>query len=382
MEQFFRQFDANYQPHTKIHLSQSAIVHNFYYLQQLYEAEYVIPVLKANAYGHGLSEITQILEEAEIKVPYIAVDSYQEALQVRALSDYDVLVMGAVLPQNFTRIDVKHITYVIQDISALSVLSNQRRTTRIHLEFDTGLNRQGFSASEVKDIIPLLKDNPQIQLDGVMSHFYDSNSNDRSSLDTQVERFDAIVARIKKAGFDPPYIHIAKTTGMSETGSQHTNAIRIGAGLYGLNLLDQNNPIYAQFEPLRPVLRLTSSIIKQRTLNKDEGVGYGHTYRAPQDGTVIGVVPFGYADGLPPELGNSGSIVYRTTELPIVGTVAMNHIAVNLTDVKAGLWKRVEIISSDIESPASLRHRQQTNNIYPLRFLASLSPDIRRVIVD
>ena len=197
LEQFFRQFEASYEALNVIEISRSAFLNNFDLLKKLYKAEYVIPVLKSNAYGHGLENILSILDDRQ--VPYVAVDGYNEALEVRAYSDLDVLVMATVLPENFSKIETRHVAYVIQDMSVLNVLTNIRRSLKIHLEFNTGLNRQGFDASELKDIIQTLKGNPHIELDGVMTQFYDAANTSRDSVDEQTKKFDSIIARLRKA---------------------------------------------------------------------------------------------------------------------------------------------------------------------------------------
>src|SRR5690606_23455373 len=110
LEQFFKQFEASYETLNVIELSRSAMLHNFDLINELYGTEHVIPVLKANAYGHGLEQVVRILEDRQ--VPYIAVDGYHEALQGRAMSDFDVLVMGAIMPENFGKIDFRHMAYV------------------------------------------------------------------------------------------------------------------------------------------------------------------------------------------------------------------------------------------------------------------------------
>lgn len=381
MEQFFRQFEASYEVLNLVEISRSAFLNNFDLLKKIYKAEHVIPVLKSSAYGHGLESILNILQERE--VPYVAVDGYNEALEVKAISDVDVLVMATVLPENFSKIETRHIAYVIQDMSALNVLTNTRRNIKIHLEFNTGMNRQGFDESELKEIIQILKDNPQIELDGLMSHFYDASNPERASLDKQVAEFDDIVARMHKAGFKPPYIHMSKTAGYTKKPSKYANTIRPGSGLYGVNPFfnGKSKALKKKFEGLRPILGLSSHVIKIRELKAGEGVGYGHSFVAKRP-TRVAILPIGYYEGVNRCLGGEATFSYRNQPLQVIGRVDMNHTALDVTSSPIQLWDRVEVISRDPEAPNSVLGWYRDFDLYPNETLARISPSIRRKIID
>ncbi len=379
LEQIFRQFEASYESINTVELSRSAMLHNFDYLKRLYRADHVIPVLKANAYGHGLESVLDILSEREM--PYVAVDGYHEALEVRAVSDFNVLVMGPVLPENFKKVDTRHTAYVIQDMSVLNVLTNLNRHIRIHLEFNTGLNRQGFEPDELKAVFTLLNDNPNIELEGVMTQFYDAANPDLKAVKSQTKVFDDIVAKVKKAGFRPKYIHIAKTSGLNNGTSKYANTIRPGGGLYGINPLGEDHPFFDQLNQLKPVLGLYSRIIKVRSIDKGEGIGYRHSFKAP-DKLTTAVLPIGYAEYVPVTLSGKGCFMHKGQPLGIIGDVCMNHTIVDITGTRAKLWDRVEVISRDISSPNSIRQIWKRFNLYQYELLVRISPEIRRVIVN
>lgn len=379
LEQFFRQFEASFESINHVELSKSALLHNFDLLKKLYRAEHVIPVLKSNAYGHGLEPILKLLDDRD--VPYVAVDSYHEALEVRAISDFDVLIMGPVLPENFSKIETRHMAYVIQDMSVLNVLTNSRHSLKVHLEFNTGLNRQGFEANEVKDVITILKDNPQIELDGVMTQLYDASNPDQKATKDQIKQFDEIVAKIIKAGLEPRYIHLSKTAGLTDATSRYTNAIRPGGGIFGINPLPEKHPFFDQLDQLKPVLGLYSRVIKLRELPADSGVSYGHTYKTSV-ATKTAVIPLGYTEGLPRELSNVGELTYKGESLPIIGTISMNHTIVDASKSRLKLWDRVTVISPNRDAPNSVGRLYKDHGLYHYQTLVGISPDIRRKIVE
>lgn len=378
LEQFFRQFEANFEDINTVELSQSALLHNFDLLKKLYRADFVIPVLKSNAYGHGLDTVLKMLDERE--VPYVAVDSYHEALEVRAISDFNVLVMGPVLPENLNKIDTRHAAYVMQDMSVLNVLTNSRHSLKIHLEFNTGLNRQGFEEAELKDILAIFNDNPQIELDGVMTQLYDAANPDQKATRAQIKLFDLIVEKIKKAGFNPPYIHFAKTNGLADATSRYANTIRPGGGILGINPLPEEHPYFDQLDQLQPVLGLYSRIIKLRQLKAGEGVSYGHTFKAKKPMTMA-VVPLGYAEGIQRDLSNKGVVTHKGKPMQIIGTVGMNHTIIDVGDINPRLWDRVTVISPKRDAPNSIGRLFRDYGLYHYQVLTDISPDIRRKII-
>lgn len=379
LEQFFRQFEASFESINHVELSKSALLNNFDLLKKLYRAEYVIPVLKSNAYGHGLEPILKILDDRD--VPYVAVDSYHEALEVRAISDFDVLIMGPVLPENFSKIETRHMAYVIQDMSVLNVLTNSRHSLKIHLEFNTGLSRQGFEANEVKDVIAILKDNPQIELDGVMTQLYDASNPDQTSTKDQIKQFDDVVSKMIKAGLEPRYIHLSKTAGLTDATSRYANTIRPGGGIFGINPLPEKHPFFDQLDQLKPVLGLYSRVIKLRELPAGSGVSYGHTYKTTAP-TKTAVIPLGYTEGLPRELSNTGKLTYKGENLPIIGVISMNHTIVDATKSRVKLWDRVTVISPNRDAPNSVGRLYKDHDLYHYQTLVGISPDIRRKIIE
>jgi alanine racemase len=213
-----------------------------------------------------------------------------------------------------------------------------------------------------------------------MTQFYDAANADQKATKTQIKQFDDIVGQIIKAGFNPAFVHIAKTNGLTDSTSRYANTIRPGGGLYGINIVPDEHPFFDQLEQLMPVLGLYSRAIKMRQLKPGEGVSYGHTFKAKQD-LMTAVIPIGYAEGVPRLLSNVGVFRYKNSKLPIVGQVAMNHTIVDTSQSKLKLWDRVEVISPDRSKPNSIRQLWKLHELYPYQTLVGISPDIRRKII-
>lgn len=363
----------------KITLSQAALLGNLEFFRRLRPDAAIIPVLKANAYGHGLEPIARTLNRADC--PFLAVDGSFEAARLRRCSRHRILVMGYIRPQNVHLLDTRHCSFVVQDIEGLRAFAALNRPVNIHLELNTGMNRLGLSENELPPYLALLKRFPKLKLEGVMSHLADAdNSKSDSFSQLQYRRFSRLLAEIRQAGFRPAWTHLAQTAGsLSLPGGGH-NAIRLGIGLYGLNPLAENDARYRQLAALKPVLGLTSTIIKVIKLAPGDAVSYGCTFRADRP-MSIGVLPIGYYEGWPRALSNCGSVMLGDQQLRVVGRVCMNHTMVSLEGTEVTAGKTVTVISDDAASPAALDQICRRHELFNYSFVTGLAPSLRRETV-
>jgi alanine racemase len=324
-------FEKDFVTHNRIEVSTSAILHNLGLFQQPSNKQ-VIPVLKGNAYGHGIEQIATILSGQDI--PYVAVDGYFEALRVRKVSKQPVLIMGAIKPENFSHLRYDDFAFVVQDETTIRALAASGKRINVHLECNTGMNRYGVRSSEATMLARLIMSFKNLTLEGIMSHLADSDGNDPVTVDDAVRLFDDTVKEILDLGASPTLIHIAQTAGSLKAKSRYANNIRLGIGLYGINPFSPKHHLHAALKDLRPALQLISTITKTIDLQKGESVSYNYTYTAPKQ-MQIGVLPLGYYEGLNRTLSNTGSVRYETNDLPIVGRICMNHTMIDLGDTKA-----------------------------------------------
>ncbi len=362
-----------------IELSKNNVLSNVDLVQNLHPDFGMMPVLKGNAYGHGLTQMATILNQADCA--FVAVDGYFEAAKIRDITRHHILVLGYIKPENFSLLDTKKCSFVVQDIEALRAFGRLGKPVKIHLELNTGMNRLGLSESELLPYLETFKDFPNLHLEAVMTHLADAdNPADSSFTENQVKQFDQLVKKIRGEGWAPKYIHIAHTAGSAKATSKYANALRLGIGLYGLNPLRTSDNHYQELVGLSPVLELKSTVIKIVHLKTGDKVSYGGTFTAPQ-AMDIGVLPLGYYEGVPRELSNTGSVSFDGQQLPIVGRVCMNHTMIDLrgADIKVG--DEVTIISQDRSQPNSIDRLCAEHNLFNYSFATNLSSTIRRVII-
>jgi alanine racemase len=371
--------DTGYRPLNRIEVSRSRCLRNIGLLQTQHENHEIIPVLKGNAYGHGLRQMGEILNGATCKL--VAVDGYFEAAQLRDISRHHLLVMGYILPQNVHLLDLKRCSFVVQDIAGLKAFGALKRPVKIHMELNTGMNRLGLQLEEVPDYLAELKKHPQLHLEGVMTHLADAdNERDDGFTKAQVEVFDRQVSRIIAAGFNPQYIHIAQTAGSTKVASRYANAIRLGIGLYGVNPLGAKDSRRGVLRELNPVMDLKSTIIKVLDLEKGERVSYNGTFKAPR-AMKIGVLPLGFYEGIPRALSNKGCALDGAQKLPIVGRVCMNHTMIDLGTSNLKVGDEVTLISRETAAANSVEMLEKTFGLFAYELLTGLAEGVKRTIV-
>lgn len=368
-----------YKTLNRVELSRGAMLHNVQLLQAQHPNYSIIPVLKSNAYGHGLREVAEILNDADCDL--LAVDGYFEAARIRHITRHRILVLGYILPTNVRLLDTKRCSFVVQDIAGLEAFGRLNRRVRIHLELNTGMNRLGLQPEELSDYLATLRRFPKLELEGIMTHLADAdNEVDDSFTRQQVAAFDTQVAAILSQGFKPKYIHIAQTAGSTKAQSQYANAMRLGIGLYGVSPLGVRDAHAADLTGLRPVMELKSTIIKIIDLKKGDRVSYNGIFTAPKT-MKIGVLPLGYYEGVPRALSNVGMVTHQGKALPIAGRVCMNHTMVDLGNANIRVGDEVVVMSSDPQAPNSVADMSKQHSLFSYGILTAISSSIRRVIV-
>ncbi len=372
-------FEKPFVVHNNVLISRAAVLNNFDVFAKLSPGGMVIPVLKSNAYGHGLEEVATILKERAS--PYLAVDGYFEALRIRAVSRQPVLVMGAIAPENFERMTFGNDAFVVGDERTVEALGQTGRRVRVHVELETGMRRYGVAMDDLAGLLAAIKRYPRLELEGVMSHLADAdNPRDDSYTMMQAERFDHGVEQVLAAGFAPKYVHLAQSAGSVKAHSKYANAVRVGIAMYGVSPFIAGDPAAGELSTLRPVLELRSTITKILDINEGETVSYGGTFMA-QRKSRIGVLPLGYFEGVPRVFSNAGQVKWGNDYAPIVGRVCMNHTMIDVTDLGAEVGDEVVVIGADRGEAVSVESVCARHDLFSYELMVRLQGSLRRRIV-
>jgi alanine racemase len=287
-------------------------------------------VVKANAYGHGIVRVARALDD---RVARFCVYELAEAVALRdAGIKAPILVMGPVEPGD---LDTAHacdaqITLWDADAYARRVASVARRRKKpfsVHVKIESGVTRLGLAPAEAAGAFEQYARTPEIAVDGAFSHLAAAEELDSDFTLVQLARYKEA---IKTA---PPLTqHIAASAAALLWPQTRLDLVRVGIALYGLWPSPETRARLGDAVPLRPALRWTSELVAVRDVEPETSIGYGRTYRTTATAR-IGVLPIGYAEGIPRAVSNRGAVLVRGKRCPIVGRVCMNMTMIDVTGV-------------------------------------------------
>ena len=370
-----KKFRRTYRTLNTVFVSQEALRNNYNLYKTLLPGIHVCPVLKSNAYGHGIQEVAKIISKENPS--FLVVDSLYEAYEIEKTKvKIPILVMGYTHPENLLKKKLPfHFTAC--DLETAAVLAKMKVGT--HIEIDTGMRRMGFSMDELANALKSMK-KMDLKLVGVFTHLADADNADTSYTDSQCKKFQQALAMIHEAGFNPEWIHVGNSAGSLKTKMPELNMIRLGISLYGISPLDETDSDIKNMENLKPALTLESTLIATRSLKRGDKVSYGCTFEAPHD-MKIGVIPFGYYEGMPRDLSNKGCVVIARKICPIVGRVCMNHTMIDLTKSTAKIGDTVIVYGGDRSKPNSFYQLAKKSGTISYELMVRLAASIRRIVL-
>jgi alanine racemase len=337
-----------------LQISLPALRHNAALLRDLVGIGRAAFVLKGNAYGHGLVPAARAVEPFATR---LCVYTVEEALALRdAGIGAPLLVLGPVPSGALDDALAANIELALWNRSEFarricSAAANQRRPAAVHIKVNTDLNRLGFEPHALPHAVDELLRFPEIAIAGIFSHLASAEELDSPYTMRQLAAFERALARVapRLEGQVPaPVRHIAASAAAMLWPQTRLDMVRFGIALYGLNPSPQTREAMAGSPlDLRPALSYYSQLVAERTIAAGASVGYGGSFHAPRE-MRIGVVPAGYADGVPRALSNRGAFLVDGARCPIVGRVAMNMAEIDLTLApRAHVGSSVTLIGRD-----------------------------------
>lgn len=313
-------------------LSKDAIVNNLNWCKKC--GKKIIAMVKADAYGHGLNEVVNILKE---RVNYFGVANIKEALEVKKIAGSlcDILIVGKI--KEFKIAIKNNIHFSIdsyQEITRVERISKQLNVrANVHIMVNTGMNRYG-----VKDlldftlILNFIRKSSNIKLCGVYTHLFNADQQE-SEVDKQLSVFEQYIEKLKP---NECLIHIGGSFALMNMLPEYINMVRVGFFLYGYGNKD-----------LQPVMTINSKLIKITNCKKGEYIGYGNN-KLIKD-TTVALIPIGYADGLPRELSNKGYVTINNKRFKILGNICMDCFMVDVSYSSVKVGDLVEVCVNAIE---------------------------------
>ena len=340
----------------------------------------IMAVVKANAYGHGMIELSR--EAVREGADSLAVARVSEALEIRRSGIAHPLLVFEVPPPSL--IDPAIAEGIALSVStaeggaAISRVASQRGgNAAVHVKVDTGMGRLGFSDEAAPADIASLLRLPHLELAGVYSHFATSDDPDTSFAKTQISRFNEVIESLRGMGIEVPLRHMANSGAVISLPDARFDMVRPGIMLYGY----PPSRSMPQRYPVTPVMSLISNISMLRTVGKGTSISYGRRFIAPA-GTTIATVPIGYGDGYARLLTHRASALIRGNLYPVVGTICMDHLMIDVgTNPQCQTGDDVTFIGTDGNLSITAWDIAETLGTIPYEVTCLISGRVPRLFV-
>ncbi len=382
MINFFRQLlKPKYTTLNKIEIDAKKIIANFNYLQAKQGNAAIFPVLKSNAYGHGLKEICLILNKTA--APLVIVDSFPEVQIALRYFKRNVLLLGEMPLEAYGYCDFKRTEFVVYNSETLKYLARYGKKVQIHLFVNSGMNREG-----IKDLSKFIAINKRyldkVEVTGFCSHLASAEEPSISNQNQEIEFMSALDV-LRSAGYFPRWIHLGNSAGLFKIHNNLLTAYRPGLALYGYSpFTDAEETKFAANSNLQPAFKVVSKVISVQKLLPGESVSYNETYQATKE-TNIAVIPFGYFEGLDRRLSNRAEfLVTSLTQsiwAPVAGKVCMNLTCLDVANQNIRKGDTVIIVSDNPKDRNSVLNLTHLMNSIPYELLVHFQANIRREIV-
>lgn len=306
-----------------VEIDLSAIEENYFALKSL-GAE-VMPVVKANAYGHGLITCSKHLEK--LGAPFLAVAFVEEGIELRnAGVKCPILVLGGVFDNQLSYFLDYDLDITISSLHKLEALEAINKPARVHLKIDSGMGRIGVRPESAEALFKKALSLKNIEIVSVYSHLATADSGDFTKSREQLARFKECISYFENQS-KRPLFHIANTPAALALPESRLDLIRPGLGIYGIC----PSAAFRDGFKLKPALSFKSKVVYFKVVKKGSGVSYDHDFIAEKDTRVV-TVPVGYGDGYLRSLSNVSHVLIRGKRYPVIGKVCVDQFMVDLGD--------------------------------------------------
>lgn len=365
---------------TVVEVSLARLAENFRAIQAAVAPAAVMPIVKANAYGHGLVPVARHL--ASLGAGSLGVAFLEEAVALREAGiATPILVMGGIFGDQIPIFLRHRLTLTASSIDKLrqidEIAGRLGVTATVHLKIDTGMERIGVHYYNARGLLERAADCPRVRVEGIYSHFANADSEDLTSARLQLARFLEVLEWYDKQGLTPPVRHMANSGAVLQLRESHLDLVRPGILLYG---------VYPSMEvrktiPVKPALSLRSRVVYFKVVTPGHPVSYGSTWQSDHPVRVV-TVPVGYGDGYFRALSNVAHVLIRGRKYPVVGRVCMDQIMVNIEWETAYNDDVVTLLGADGDELITCEHLAEWAGTIPYEVLTNLNTRIPRVYIQ
>ncbi|MDZ7798376.1 MAG: alanine racemase [Patescibacteria group bacterium] len=371
---------------TWVEISRSALKHNLKQYNNIKaKNSQIAPVLKSNAYGHGLIECANLLKNEPIWG--FCTVNLSESLILRHFGFSGRLLVLSFVDEDLSLGIKKDITFSVYSQKFARKLNSLARKlnkkVKIHLKVETGTGRLGLWPEDFYNIVKKISKMKNLSIEGVFTHLADSENANWNFTNKQIKRFNQILEKLKKENINIPLKHMACSAAAIGHSKIHYNLIRLGLSLYGLYpseaVKKRVKDKYNNFS-LKPVLSWYTKIIQIKKLPAGHNIGYGCSYKTKTK-KKIAVLPVGYWDGYDRHLSNKNFVLIKGQRCSVLGRICMNMHMVDITPIKnIRVGERVTLIGCDGSEKITVEEMAEKIGTINYEIPTRINPLIPRII--
>ena len=363
-----------------------AIWENMVHMKEtLAENTKILAVIKTDGYGHGGVPIAKMLEQLDFMFGYAAA-TYEEAHVLREAGvKKPILILGYTFPycyEELIREEIRPAVYrrdTVEELVAAAAKVGQK--AKVHIKVDTGMGRIGITPDEEGlEFVRFLMGHPELEVEGIFTHFAKSDEEDKTSAYHQLALFQNFIDRIQtELGLTIPVKHCSNSAAILEMPQANMDMVRAGITTYGLYPSEE---VSKDIVPLRAAMSLYSHIVYCKTIHAGQSVSYGGLFTAQKD-TRVATIPVGYGDGYPRSLSGKGYVLIRGKKAPILGRVCMDQFMVDISEIPGVMeGDKVTLLGVDGTERITAEELGELSGRFNYEFVCDLGKRIPRVYIQ
>ncbi len=366
---------------TLIEVDLSRLAENYHAIREQIGSAKIMPILKANAYGHGLVEVARLVES--LGADYLGVAVLEEGILLREKGiQMPILVLGGILGNQvpyFLKYDLTITASSIEKLWQVDEIAEQLGSkAKVHLKIDTGMERIGVHYYNAGGLLEASVKCKHTDVEGIFSHFANADAADLSHARLQVERFEEVLSFYEKHSLPAPRLrHMANSGAILQLPEAYFDMVRPGLMLYGV----YPSPEVARTVALRPALSWKSRVVYFKVIKPGHPVGYGSTWQSDHMVRAV-TVPLGYGDGYFRSMSHKAQVLIRGKRYPVVGLISMDQIVVNIEWQSAYNDDEVVLIGEMGDEAVTVEELAEWAGTIPYEILTNINTRVPRVYIE
>ena len=345
----------------------------------------ILAVIKTDGYGHGGVPIAKMLEQLDFMFGYAAA-TYEEAHVLREAGvKKPILILGYTFPycyEELIREEIRPAVYRRDTVEELvAAAAKVGKKAKVHIKVDTGMGRIGITPDEEGlEFVRFLIEHPELEVEGIFTHFAKSDEADKTSANHQLELFQNFIDKIQtELGITIPVKHCSNSAAILEMPQANMDMVRAGITTYGLYPSEE---VSKDIVPLRAAMSLYSHIVYCKMIHAGQSVSYGGLFTAQKD-TRVATIPVGYGDGYPRSLSGRGYVLIHGKRAPILGRVCMDQFMVDISEIPEAMdGDKVTLLGMDGTERITAEELGELSGRFNYEFVCDLGKRIPRVYIQ